>query len=188
MVNMWWLGAWLVVSSWWVILNNPTGEPVAWVGKTPLRPLARPQDRSGSPTKGAKLTGGNLPDCRLRAPSPTPNPQQPNGRTSYLRSCYPPAVRASPTPNPQQPNGRTSYLRSCYPPAVRASPTPNPQPPTTQRENQSPAVVLPYQGRWFTNNQQPTTNNQQFLIFDNSSLEKWQSNLLSITVWAMILS
>ncbi|MFH7026600.1 MAG: hypothetical protein ACHBN1_14605 [Heteroscytonema crispum UTEX LB 1556] len=48
---------------------NPTGEPVAWVGKTPLRPLARPQDRSGSPTKGAKLTGGNLPDCRLRAPS-----------------------------------------------------------------------------------------------------------------------
>ncbi|MFH7030741.1 MAG: hypothetical protein ACHBN1_36705 [Heteroscytonema crispum UTEX LB 1556] len=30
------------------------GSPVAWVGKTPLRPLARPQDRSGSPTKGAK--------------------------------------------------------------------------------------------------------------------------------------
>ncbi|MFH7029327.1 MAG: hypothetical protein ACHBN1_29025 [Heteroscytonema crispum UTEX LB 1556] len=53
--------------------NNPTGEPVAWVGKTPLRPLARPQDRSGSPTKGAKLAGGNLPDCRLRAPSPTTN-------------------------------------------------------------------------------------------------------------------
>ncbi|MFH7026243.1 MAG: hypothetical protein ACHBN1_12765, partial [Heteroscytonema crispum UTEX LB 1556] len=26
-------------------------SPVAWVGKTPLRPLARPQDRSGSPTK-----------------------------------------------------------------------------------------------------------------------------------------
>ncbi|MFH7028739.1 MAG: hypothetical protein ACHBN1_25930 [Heteroscytonema crispum UTEX LB 1556] len=48
-----------------VIISNqlPTiaGEPVAWVGKTPLRPLARPQDRSGSPTKGA--------------PSPTaPNP------------------------------------------------------------------------------------------------------------------
>ncbi|MFH7025818.1 MAG: hypothetical protein ACHBN1_10545 [Heteroscytonema crispum UTEX LB 1556] len=43
---------------------------VAWVGKTPLRPLARPQDRSGSPTKGAKLTGGNLPDCRLSAVSP----------------------------------------------------------------------------------------------------------------------
>ncbi|MFH7030715.1 MAG: hypothetical protein ACHBN1_36575, partial [Heteroscytonema crispum UTEX LB 1556] len=35
-----------------------------------LRPLARPQDRSGSPTKGAKLTGGNLPDCRLSAVSP----------------------------------------------------------------------------------------------------------------------
>ncbi|MFH7028561.1 MAG: hypothetical protein ACHBN1_25000 [Heteroscytonema crispum UTEX LB 1556] len=41
-------------------------------GKTPLRPLGRPQDRSGSPTKGAKLTGGNLPDCRLRADSPFP--------------------------------------------------------------------------------------------------------------------
>ncbi|MFH7028850.1 MAG: hypothetical protein ACHBN1_26520 [Heteroscytonema crispum UTEX LB 1556] len=47
--------------------------------------MARPQDRSGSPTKGA--------------PSPTPNTQQPNGRTSYLRECYPPAVRASPTTN-----------------------------------------------------------------------------------------
>ncbi|MFH7028883.1 MAG: hypothetical protein ACHBN1_26695 [Heteroscytonema crispum UTEX LB 1556] len=46
-------------------------SPFAWVGKTPLRPLARPQDRSGSPTKGAKLAGGNLPDCRLRAPTPT---------------------------------------------------------------------------------------------------------------------
>ncbi|MFH7029239.1 MAG: hypothetical protein ACHBN1_28550 [Heteroscytonema crispum UTEX LB 1556] len=39
--------------------------------------MGRPQDRSGSPTKGAKLTGGNLPDCRLRAPSPTTNNQQP---------------------------------------------------------------------------------------------------------------
>ncbi|MFH7026778.1 MAG: hypothetical protein ACHBN1_15545 [Heteroscytonema crispum UTEX LB 1556] len=38
-------------------------------GKRHLLHLARPQDRSGSPTKGAKLTGGNLPDCRLRAPS-----------------------------------------------------------------------------------------------------------------------
>ncbi|MFH7026989.1 MAG: hypothetical protein ACHBN1_16665 [Heteroscytonema crispum UTEX LB 1556] len=36
-------------------------SPVAWVGKTPLRPLGRPQDRSGSPTKGA--------------PSPTTNHQ-----------------------------------------------------------------------------------------------------------------
>ncbi|MFH7026960.1 MAG: hypothetical protein ACHBN1_16520 [Heteroscytonema crispum UTEX LB 1556] len=34
--------------------------------------MGRPQDRSGSPTKGAKLTGGNLPDCRLRADSPFP--------------------------------------------------------------------------------------------------------------------
>ncbi|MFH7028069.1 MAG: hypothetical protein ACHBN1_22375 [Heteroscytonema crispum UTEX LB 1556] len=32
---------------------------------------------------------------------PTTNTQQPNGRTSYLRECYPPAVRASPTPNTQ---------------------------------------------------------------------------------------
>ncbi|MFH7030375.1 MAG: hypothetical protein ACHBN1_34720 [Heteroscytonema crispum UTEX LB 1556] len=32
--------------------------------------MGRPQDRSGSPPKGAKLTGGNLPDCRLRADSP----------------------------------------------------------------------------------------------------------------------
>ncbi|MFH7029996.1 MAG: hypothetical protein ACHBN1_32685 [Heteroscytonema crispum UTEX LB 1556] len=38
-------------------------------GKRHLRNLGRPQDRSGGPTKGAKLTGGNLPDCRLRAPS-----------------------------------------------------------------------------------------------------------------------
>ncbi|MFH7026380.1 MAG: hypothetical protein ACHBN1_13475 [Heteroscytonema crispum UTEX LB 1556] len=30
-----------------------SAPPVAWVGKTPLRPLARPQDRSGSPTKAA---------------------------------------------------------------------------------------------------------------------------------------
>ncbi|MFH7030566.1 MAG: hypothetical protein ACHBN1_35720 [Heteroscytonema crispum UTEX LB 1556] len=37
------------------ITTNPSFlSPVAWVGKTPLRPLARPQDRSGSPTKGAK--------------------------------------------------------------------------------------------------------------------------------------
>ncbi|MFH7027034.1 MAG: hypothetical protein ACHBN1_16900 [Heteroscytonema crispum UTEX LB 1556] len=50
-----------------------SAPPVAWVGKTPLRPLGRPQDRSGSPTKGAKRAGGNLPDCRLRAPSPTTN-------------------------------------------------------------------------------------------------------------------
>ncbi|MFH7026832.1 MAG: hypothetical protein ACHBN1_15830 [Heteroscytonema crispum UTEX LB 1556] len=75
---------------WRQITNNPTGEPVlgvlpkaqyalhqqrdraspvAWVGKTPLRPLGRPQDRSGSPTKGAKLTGGNLPDCRRKRPN-----------------------------------------------------------------------------------------------------------------------
>ncbi|MFH7026969.1 MAG: hypothetical protein ACHBN1_16565 [Heteroscytonema crispum UTEX LB 1556] len=39
-------------------------------GKRHLRPLGRPQDRSGGPTKGAKRSGGNLPDCRLRAPSP----------------------------------------------------------------------------------------------------------------------
>ncbi|MFH7024379.1 MAG: hypothetical protein ACHBN1_03020 [Heteroscytonema crispum UTEX LB 1556] len=51
---------------------SPSHFAVAWVGKTPLRPLGRPQDRSGSPTKGAKLTGGNLPDCRLRADSPFP--------------------------------------------------------------------------------------------------------------------
>ncbi|MFH7030425.1 MAG: hypothetical protein ACHBN1_34975 [Heteroscytonema crispum UTEX LB 1556] len=43
--------------------------------------MARPQDRSGSPTKGAKLTGGNLPDCRRKRPfttnyqPPTTNPQ-----------------------------------------------------------------------------------------------------------------
>ncbi|MFH7024244.1 MAG: hypothetical protein ACHBN1_02275 [Heteroscytonema crispum UTEX LB 1556] len=41
-------------------------------GKRHLLHLARPQDRSGGPTKGAKLTGGNLPDCRLRADSPFP--------------------------------------------------------------------------------------------------------------------
>ncbi|MFH7025544.1 MAG: hypothetical protein ACHBN1_09090, partial [Heteroscytonema crispum UTEX LB 1556] len=52
--------------------------PVAWVGKTPLRPLARPQDRSGSPTKGAKLTGGNLPDCRRKRP----NTHQPTTNTN----------------------------------------------------------------------------------------------------------
>ncbi|MFH7024511.1 MAG: hypothetical protein ACHBN1_03710 [Heteroscytonema crispum UTEX LB 1556] len=39
--------------------------------------MARPQDRSGSPTKGAKLTGGNLPDYRLRAPSPPTTNHQP---------------------------------------------------------------------------------------------------------------
>ncbi|MFH7025119.1 MAG: hypothetical protein ACHBN1_06895 [Heteroscytonema crispum UTEX LB 1556] len=44
--------------SWphWLTNNQQRdrASPVAWVGKTPLRPLARPQDRSGSPTKGAK--------------------------------------------------------------------------------------------------------------------------------------
>ncbi|MFH7027872.1 MAG: hypothetical protein ACHBN1_21365 [Heteroscytonema crispum UTEX LB 1556] len=65
---------------------NPTGEPVAWVGKTPLRPLGRPQDRSGGPTKGAKRSGGNLPDCRLRAPSPpTTNYQLPTNSAEPLR-------------------------------------------------------------------------------------------------------
>ncbi|MFH7028947.1 MAG: hypothetical protein ACHBN1_27040 [Heteroscytonema crispum UTEX LB 1556] len=39
-------------------------------GKRHLLHLGRPQDRSGSPTKGAKLAGGNLPDCRLSAVSP----------------------------------------------------------------------------------------------------------------------
>ncbi|MFH7025930.1 MAG: hypothetical protein ACHBN1_11130 [Heteroscytonema crispum UTEX LB 1556] len=47
---------------------------------------------------------------------------QPNGRTSYLRECYPPAVRASPpTTNHQRPFGRTS-TKEGNPPAVRASP------------------------------------------------------------------
>ncbi|MFH7024718.1 MAG: hypothetical protein ACHBN1_04775 [Heteroscytonema crispum UTEX LB 1556] len=41
-------------------------------GKRHLLHLGRPQDRSGSPTKGAKLTGGNLPSARLRADSPFP--------------------------------------------------------------------------------------------------------------------
>ncbi|MFH7029861.1 MAG: hypothetical protein ACHBN1_31980 [Heteroscytonema crispum UTEX LB 1556] len=33
--------------------------------------MGRPQDRSGGPTKGAKLTGGNLPDCRRKRPFTT---------------------------------------------------------------------------------------------------------------------
>ncbi|MFH7024755.1 MAG: hypothetical protein ACHBN1_04985 [Heteroscytonema crispum UTEX LB 1556] len=46
-------------------------SPVAWVGKTPLRPLGRPQDRSGSPTKGA------------------PSPPTPAGFTSTRRETLP---------------------------------------------------------------------------------------------------
>ncbi|MFH7030826.1 MAG: hypothetical protein ACHBN1_37130 [Heteroscytonema crispum UTEX LB 1556] len=46
-------------------------------GKRHLLHLARPQDRSGSPTKGAKRSGGNLPDCRLSAPSPLTNSAEP---------------------------------------------------------------------------------------------------------------
>ncbi|MFH7024471.1 MAG: hypothetical protein ACHBN1_03495 [Heteroscytonema crispum UTEX LB 1556] len=64
-----------MVGSWWLLVG---GSPVAWVGKTPLRPLGRPQDRSRSPTKGAKLTGGNLSDCRRKRPNthqPTTNNQ-----------------------------------------------------------------------------------------------------------------
>ncbi|MFH7026665.1 MAG: hypothetical protein ACHBN1_14940 [Heteroscytonema crispum UTEX LB 1556] len=96
------------------------GSPVAWVGKTPLRPLARPQDRSGSPTKGAKLTGGNLPDCRLRAPSPPTNNaialHQSPGSGNQKRS----------TRFTNNPTGEPVTCASVTKSAVRASPTTNP--------------------------------------------------------------
>ncbi|MFH7024390.1 MAG: hypothetical protein ACHBN1_03075 [Heteroscytonema crispum UTEX LB 1556] len=40
--------------------------------------MGRPQDRSGSPTKDAKLTGGNLPDCRRKRPFTTNQPPTPS--------------------------------------------------------------------------------------------------------------
>ncbi|MFH7027638.1 MAG: hypothetical protein ACHBN1_20125 [Heteroscytonema crispum UTEX LB 1556] len=49
--------------------TNPRGvHQSPGSGKRHLLHLGRPQDRSGSPTKGAKLTGGNLLDCRRKRP------------------------------------------------------------------------------------------------------------------------
>ncbi|MFH7027642.1 MAG: hypothetical protein ACHBN1_20145 [Heteroscytonema crispum UTEX LB 1556] len=68
-------------SGWWLAqqptTNNPTGEPVAWVGKTPLAPLGETPRPQWLPYQG-----------RPNTHQPTTNNQQPNGRTSYLRECY----------------------------------------------------------------------------------------------------
>ncbi|MFH7026297.1 MAG: hypothetical protein ACHBN1_13055 [Heteroscytonema crispum UTEX LB 1556] len=61
--------------------NDPSGEPVAWVGKTPLRPLARPQDRSGSPTFEREAIRGESSRLQTQAPL---HHQRPFGRTSRL--------------------------------------------------------------------------------------------------------
>ncbi|MFH7027760.1 MAG: hypothetical protein ACHBN1_20760 [Heteroscytonema crispum UTEX LB 1556] len=52
-------------------------SPVAWVGKTPLRPLGRPQDRSGSPTKGAGEPTTNHQLLTTNYQLPTTNYQLP---------------------------------------------------------------------------------------------------------------
>ncbi|MFH7024741.1 MAG: hypothetical protein ACHBN1_04895 [Heteroscytonema crispum UTEX LB 1556] len=79
-------------------INNPTGEPVAWVGKTPLAPLGetpRPQWLpSQAPQHPPTQRENQLPARVL--------PSRSTRFTSYLRECYPPAVRASPTNNYQQ--------------------------------------------------------------------------------------
>ncbi|MFH7024316.1 MAG: hypothetical protein ACHBN1_02675 [Heteroscytonema crispum UTEX LB 1556] len=43
----------------------------------PLPFALRSRQSSGNPPKGAKRSGGNLPDCRLRADSPFPFPAFP---------------------------------------------------------------------------------------------------------------
>ncbi|MFH7030117.1 MAG: hypothetical protein ACHBN1_33345 [Heteroscytonema crispum UTEX LB 1556] len=73
--------------------------------------------------------------------------------TTQLRAYAPTRLRAY-----QQPNGRTSYLREGYPPAVRASPTTNHQPPTPSGFTiPGTRETLP---RAPLHHQQPTTNHQ----------------------------
>ncbi|MFH7027417.1 MAG: hypothetical protein ACHBN1_18940 [Heteroscytonema crispum UTEX LB 1556] len=62
--------------------NQPQrGSPESARGKTPLRPLGRPQDRSGGPTKGASARRGESSRLQTQAPlhhqQPTTNNQQP---------------------------------------------------------------------------------------------------------------
>ncbi|MFH7026479.1 MAG: hypothetical protein ACHBN1_13985 [Heteroscytonema crispum UTEX LB 1556] len=110
--------------------NDPSGEPVAWVGKTPLRPLARPQDRSGSPTFGREASRGE--SSRLQTQAPLHHQPPTTLRENQYKGGFPSFVRASPpTTNPSG-DARwdallprralraslpllcfTSYLRSC---------------------------------------------------------------------------
>ncbi|MFH7027880.1 MAG: hypothetical protein ACHBN1_21405 [Heteroscytonema crispum UTEX LB 1556] len=89
-------------------------SPVAWVGKTPLRPLARPQDRSGSPTFGREVSRGE--SSRLQTQAPLHHqPQRGDARFSLPRSA-PPVAWVGKTPlrplaRPQDRSGSPTFGR-----------------------------------------------------------------------------
>ncbi|MFH7029167.1 MAG: hypothetical protein ACHBN1_28180 [Heteroscytonema crispum UTEX LB 1556] len=91
--------------------------------------MGRSQDRSGSPNKGAKLTGGNLPDCRRKRPFTNHQPLRGEARwdARLLEGRFAIATAKRSTSR----LGRETLPLSA------------PSPPTTLRENQLPARVYP---------------------------------------------